>query len=224
MDNKNEPTVQHDDKLRAEQLEDANIAATTALPTTLLPHGLVFLPESLGWLLINSLREEAFKSYKRFNGPNFDADAARTAIVFMVYLSQHAIDVNFVYGYFTHGSVLASLTYYVQLRRKPLTASTSCADRAILFDIAGDALPAEHGPSQLGRQDLLHFLRPLVACDMCVWLYFYFSEMKGRNYAEFQEKMGNRVPARKFKSYVCEVSTGGGRGGRLEKKKLQNEG
>ncbi|GKT50118.1 general alpha-glucoside permease [Colletotrichum spaethianum] len=40
---------------------------------------------------------------------------------------------------------------------------------------------------------------------ICAWLYYYFLEMKGRNYAEIQEMFNNRVPARKFKSHVCEV-------------------
>lgn len=42
---------------------------------------------------------------------------------------------------------------------------------------------------------------------MCIWLYFYMPELKGRNYAEIQEMFTNKVPARKFKNYICEVST-----------------
>lgn len=40
---------------------------------------------------------------------------------------------------------------------------------------------------------------------MCVYLYFCLPEMKGRNYAELQEMFQNKVPARKFKSYVCHL-------------------
>lgn len=57
-----------------------------------------------------------------------------------------------------------------------------------------------------------------LSLPMCAWLYLYFPEMKGRNYAEIQEMFSNRVPARKFKSYVCEVSAGG-----QTEKKLQDE-
>lgn len=42
MDAKNEPTVQHDDKQRAEQFEDAKLAATAALPTTQANEKLTF--------------------------------------------------------------------------------------------------------------------------------------------------------------------------------------
>lgn len=42
MDAKNEPTVQHDDKQRADQLEDAKVAATAALPTTQANEKLTF--------------------------------------------------------------------------------------------------------------------------------------------------------------------------------------
>jgi hypothetical protein len=38
---------------------------------------------------------------------------------------------------------------------------------------------------------------------MCVYLYFCFPEMKGRTYLELEEMFQNRVPARKFKYYVC---------------------
>ncbi len=38
--------------------------------------GLTILPESPSWLLIKGRREEAAKAFKRYNGPNFDADGA----------------------------------------------------------------------------------------------------------------------------------------------------
>lgn len=38
-----------------------------------------------------------------------------------------------------------------------------------------------------------------------IWLWFYFPEMKGRSYLELEEMFQNKVPARKFKSYQCEV-------------------
>jgi MFS transporter, SP family, general alpha glucoside:H+ symporter len=44
---------------------------------------------------------------------------------------------------------------------------------------------------------------------MCIYLYFCLPELKGRNYAEVQEMFENKVPARKFKSYVAEVGHGG---------------
>lgn len=40
---------------------------------------------------------------------------------------------------------------------------------------------------------------------MCGYLFFCLPELKGRDYAEVQEMIENRVPARKFKTYICEV-------------------
>lgn len=41
-DTKAEPTVKHDDKQRSEQLEDVNVAAAAALPTTAVNDKLTF--------------------------------------------------------------------------------------------------------------------------------------------------------------------------------------
>ncbi|KAH8686459.1 maltose permease [Ilyonectria robusta] len=49
---------------------------TQVCPPGLLLLALAFLPESPTWLLINGRHEEAAKSYRRFNGANFDVDAA----------------------------------------------------------------------------------------------------------------------------------------------------
>ncbi|KAH7123244.1 general substrate transporter [Dactylonectria estremocensis] len=40
---------------------------------------------------------------------------------------------------------------------------------------------------------------------MCIYLYYCLPEMKGRNYAEIQEMFDKRIPARQFKTYVCNV-------------------
>lgn len=48
-----------------------------------------------------------------------------------------------------------------------------------------------------------------LSVPMCIWLYFYMPELKGRNYAEIQEMFNKNVPSREFASYVCEVSAAG---------------
>ncbi|KAJ5720713.1 uncharacterized protein N7483_008647 [Penicillium malachiteum] len=43
-----------------------------------------------------------------------------------------------------------------------------------------------------------------LSVPMCVYLYFYMPELKGRTVAEIQEMFQAKVPARKFKGYVCQ--------------------
>lgn len=42
-----------------------------------------------------------------------------------------------------------------------------------------------------------------LSVPMCVYLYFYFPEMKGRTYLELEEMFQARLPARQFKTHVC---------------------
>ncbi|UQC91636.1 maltose permease [Colletotrichum lupini] len=291
--------------------------------------GPVFVAEVFAcWLLIKGRREEAAKSYKRFNGPSFDVDAAlaiatvaiakeqeakkeqesarwvdclkgvngrRTAIIVMVYLSQQAIGVNFVSGYLTYYFRLAGINnplaigqaaYAIQFvgnmtswplvdryGRRPLIVGGVFTMTALLLLIGGistignqasltatvafmiiwgylyqatlgavaysvggetasinimcstaasclvlQVMPYLLNTDQANLGGKICFIFFGLSLPMCAWLYLYFPEMKGRNYAEIQEMFSNRVPARKFKSYVCEVSAGG-----QEEKKLQDE-
>ncbi len=56
--------------------------------------------------------------------------------------------------------------------------------------------------ANLGGKICFVFFGPSV--PMCVYLYFCLPEMKGRNYVELEEMFQNRVPARKFRGYVCQ--------------------
>lgn len=49
---------------------------TQMIPPALLLLGLPFLAESPSWLIIKGRHEEAAKSFRKFNGPHFDVDAA----------------------------------------------------------------------------------------------------------------------------------------------------
>ncbi|KAF7186976.1 Major facilitator-type transporter ecdC [Pseudocercospora fuligena] len=55
--------------------------------------------------------------------------------------------------------------------------------------------------ANLGGKICFVFFAPSVL--MCVYLYYCFPEMKGRNYLELEEMFQERLPARKFKDYVC---------------------
>ncbi|KAF6803705.1 maltose permease [Colletotrichum sojae] len=310
---------------------------TQLIPPGLLLLGLPFLPESPSWLLIKGRREDAARSYRRFNGPKFDVDAAmavaetamakeqeakkeqessrwldcfrgsngrRTLIIVMVYLSQQAIGVNFVSGYLTYyfrlagvnnplaigqaayaiqfagnvtswplvdrygrrplivggvfsmtalllliggistigtqaslsatvafmviwgylyqatlGAVAYSVggeTASVQLRQKTYSINIMCSTAASC--LVQQVMPYLINTDQANLGGKICFIFFGLSLPMCIWLYFYFPEMKGRNYAEIQEMFSNNVPARKFKTYVCEVSAGG-----QEEKKLQDD-
>lgn len=43
-----------------------------------------------------------------------------------------------------------------------------------------------------------------LSLPMCVYLYFYLPELKGRTVAEIQEMFQAGLPARQFKDYVCQ--------------------
>lgn len=58
-----------------------------------------------------------------------------------------------------------------------------------------------------GKICMVFFFPPSVL--VCIYLYFYFPEMKGRTYLELEEMFQQRVPARKFKGYVCQSTFAG---------------
>jgi len=49
---------------------------TQIIPPALLLIGMPFLAESPSWLIIRGRFEDAAKSFRRFNGPDFDVDGA----------------------------------------------------------------------------------------------------------------------------------------------------
>ena len=49
---------------------------TQLIPPGLILLGLPFLAESPSWLIHRGSREEAIKSFRKFNGPKFDVDTA----------------------------------------------------------------------------------------------------------------------------------------------------
>lgn len=44
-----------------------------------------------------------------------------------------------------------------------------------------------------------------LSLPVCVWLWFYLPELKGRNYAEIQEMFNRNVPSRKFRDYKLDL-------------------
>ncbi|KAM5373899.1 hypothetical protein ACJZ2D_006728 [Fusarium nematophilum] len=297
---------------------------TQIIPPGLLLLNLLLLPESPTWLLIKGRRDDAAKAYRRFNGPNFDVDAAlavatvaiekeeeakkhaqsskwlecfqgtnlrRTTIIVMVYLSQQFIGVGFISGYLTYYFRLAGVNDPLaigqaanaiqlfgnmcswplvdRLGRRPMIVG-GCFTMTSLLLVIGGISTIGSGPAlsatvafmviwgflyqatlgavaySIGGETASVQLRQktysinimvstAVSCmwtqvmpylintdqanlggkicfvffgfsvPMCVYLYFCLPELKGRNYAEVQEMFENRVPAKKFKTYVCEV-------------------
>ncbi|KAF4981692.1 hypothetical protein FZEAL_2579 [Fusarium zealandicum] len=298
---------------------------TQLVPPGLMLLCLVLLPESPTWLLIKGRREEASKAYLRFNGPDFDVDAAmavatvaiekeqeakkeekasswlecfkdtnlrRTTIIVMVYLSQQFIGVGFISGYLTYYFRLAGVNDPLavgqaanaiqlfgnmcswplvdRLGRRPLIVGGCFVMTALLLVIGGistigsapalsatvafmviwgflyqatlgaiaysvggetssvqlrqktysinimvstafsclvtQVMPYLINTDQANLGGRICFVFFGLSTPMCFYLYFCLPELKGRNYAEVQELFENRVPARKFKGYVCEVS------------------
>ncbi|KAI8258704.1 General alpha-glucoside permease [Colletotrichum sp. SAR11_239] len=128
-----------------------------------------------------------------------------------------------IWGYLyqaTLGAVAYSVggeTASVQLRQKTYSINIMCSTAASC--LVQQVMPYLINTDQLNLGGKVCFIFFGLSLPMCVWLYFYFPEMKGRNYAEIQEMFSNNVPARKFKTYVCEVSAGG----QAQEKKLQEE-
>ncbi|KAM0278793.1 hypothetical protein ACHAQH_004984 [Verticillium albo-atrum] len=301
---------------------------TQIIPPVLLLFALTIIPESPTWLIIHGRRDEAAKSFRRFNGPSFDVDAAmavatiamekekaakkeqegsswiecfrgtngrRTLIIVMVYLSQQTIGVNFISGYLTYYFRLAGVndplaigqaayaiqlfgnmcswplvdrlgrrpmivggvftmtalllviggistigspsalnatvafmciwgflyhatlgavaytvggeTASVQLRQKTYSINIMCSTAAscVVFQVMPYLLNTDQ--ANLGGKICFIFFG--LSLPMCAFLYFYMPELKGRNYAEIQEMFNNKVPAREFKTHVCEVSFAG---------------
>ncbi|KPM36574.1 hypothetical protein AK830_g10004 [Neonectria ditissima] len=298
---------------------------TQVIPPGILLIALTILPESPTWLLINGRRDDAAKSYRRFNGPKFDVDGAievasaaialeaearkeqessnwlevfkgtnrrRTTIMVMVYISQQFIGVNFVSGYLTYyfrlaglkdplaiGQVanaiqlvgnIASWPLVDRFGRRPMIVGGCFTMTALLLVIGGistigspaalnatvafmviwgflyqatlgavayaiggetpsvrlrqktysvnimvatavsclvtQVLPYLLNTDQANLGGKISFVFFGLSVPMCVYLYFCLPELKGRNYAEVQEMFENRVPARKFKTYKCDMS------------------
>ncbi len=59
------------------------------------------------------------------------------------------------------------------------------------------------GNANLGGKVAFVFFGP--SLPTAIFLYFCFPEMKGRNYLELEEMFQNKVPARQFRNYVCNV-------------------
>ncbi|KAJ9144579.1 Maltose permease [Pleurostoma richardsiae] len=296
---------------------------TQIIPPALLLIGMPFLAESPSWLIIRGRFEDAAKSFRRFNGPDFDVDGAmalattaveqereleraqsswmqcfkgsdgrRTLIICMVYIAQQFIGVNFIAGYLTYYYRLAGVNnpigmaqvaFAIQLfgnicswflvdrvGRRPMIVGGTIVMTCGLLLIGGistigtkPALTATvafmtvwgylyqatlgavayavggETPSPVLRQKsysinimsatavscmVLQVMPYLINTDeanlggkicfvffglsfpMCFYLYFCLPEMKGRSFVEIQEMFHRGVPARKFGTYVCQVT------------------
>ncbi|KAI8289162.1 hypothetical protein K4K60_009472 [Colletotrichum sp. SAR11_57] len=119
-----------------------------------------------------------------------------------------------IWGYL-YQATLGAVAYSVGGETASINIMCSTAASCLVQQV----MPYLINTDQLNLGGKVCFIFFGLSLPMCVWLYFYFPEMKGRNYAEIQEMFSNNVPARKFKTYVCEASAGG----QAQEKKLQEE-
>ena len=65
------------------------------------------------------------------------------------------------------------------------------------------AMPYLINPGNANLGGKITFIFFGFSVPICIYLYFCFPEMKGRTYLELEEMFQKKVPARKFKGYVC---------------------
>lgn len=60
-------------------------------------------------------------------------------------------------------------------------------------------------PTEANLGSKVTFVFFALSLPFCIYFYFCLPEMKGRSYLELEEMFQKRIPARKFKSYTCDV-------------------
>ncbi|KAM9884323.1 maltose permease [Verticillium dahliae] len=118
-----------------------------------------------------------------------------------------------IWGFLYHATLgavaytVGGETSSVQLRQKTYSINIMCSTAAscVVFQVMPYLLNTDQ--ANLGGKICFIFFG--LSLPMCVFLYLYMPELKGRNYAEIQEMFNNRVPARGFNDYVCDVSFAG---------------
>ncbi|KAJ3958663.1 hypothetical protein N0V92_004745 [Colletotrichum tropicale] len=189
------------DKTHTDQLAWRIPIITQIIPPGLLLLGLPFLPESPSWLIMHGRPDEAAKSFRRFNGPNFDVDEAMTIMTVAVAKEQEYSKEggSWPQYYFRLAGVqnpigIAQAAFAVQLfgnmcswplidrvGRRPMIVGGCFVMTATLLLIGGI------GTLENNQKALMATVK-----------------MKGRNYLELQEMFQKGVSARKFKTYKCD--------------------
>lgn len=93
----------------------------------------------------------------------------------------------------------------VRLRQKTysLNMMISTAISTVIIQVTPFLINTDH--ANLGAK--ICFIFFALSLPTCIVLHFYLPELKGRNYAECQEMFARKVPARQFKTFVCETSS-----------------
>ncbi|KAM5351206.1 hypothetical protein ACJ41O_003929 [Fusarium nematophilum] len=91
----------------------------------------------------------------------------------------------------------------VQLRQKTYAINIMAATAVSCLVL--QVMPYLINSDELNLGGKICFIFFAFSVPMCVYLYFCLPEMKGRNYAEIQEMFDKNVPARKFKTYECNL-------------------
>jgi SP family general alpha glucoside:H+ symporter-like MFS transporter len=90
-----------------------------------------------------------------------------------------------------------------RVRQKTYAINLMCT--SLSATLVGQVTPLLINPTaaNLGAKIGFVFFAPSIL--VCIYLYFCFPEMKGRSYLELEEMFQKRLPARKFRSYQCDV-------------------
>lgn len=91
-----------------------------------------------------------------------------------------------------------------RLRQKTYAINQMCGTAMGTMYTMVTPLLINPGNANLGGKVAFVFFGP--SLPTAIFLYFCFPEMKGRSYLELEEMFQNKVPARQFKNYVCNIN------------------
>ncbi|KAJ4204142.1 hypothetical protein NW759_014979 [Fusarium solani] len=132
-----------------------------------------------------------------------DSRAALTATVALMSVW------GFLYQ-FTLGAVAYAVggeTPAPRVRQKTYSINLMCSTACLC--LVSQMTPLLINPTNANLGAKVAFVFFGLSVPLCIYLYFFFPEMKGRSYLELEEMFQKNVPARQFKNYKCDVRIDG---------------